>query len=80
MSQNDVAEFMGQNHGQGRFIRKYVKQSATHDNRVADGKRLKRGGQQYAAVNISRQVNVIGDEQIVHHGTENFVYIAGGSE
>src|SRR5260370_41637107 len=68
---------MGQNHGQGSFVRKNVEQTATDDNGVADSERLERRRQENAAANVSLQVNVVGDQQIVDHGSQNLVDFAG---
>ncbi len=80
MAQHDVAEFVGQHHGQGSFVGKHVEQAAADDDGVADGERLQGRGQQDAAVDVSLQVDVVGDQQIVDDGSQNLVDFSRRSE
>src|ERR1700685_121875 len=75
VSQHNMAEFMSQNHCQRCFIRQYIEQTATDDDRVAYRERLQRQGQQYATAYIRLNLQFVGDDEIVDHGLQDLVHI-----
>ena len=80
VSQHHVTELVREHHRQTRLVREDINQTAAEYNRVSDGERLQRRGQQHAAVNGCVENQAIGDRQIVHHRLEHFVDLAGWSE
>ena len=77
---HDVAEFMSQNHRQRGFIGKHIEQAAADDDGMADGEGFQGRRQQNAAMNVSLQIDVVGDEQVVDDGCQDLVDFAGGRE
>ena len=80
VAERDVAEFVGQSHGQGAFIGKDVQQAAADHDGVADGERFERRGQQHAASHVRNNLKIVGDDQVVDHGLQNLVHVALGRE
>src|SRR5437588_640568 len=80
MPQNYMAQFVRQNQRQRSFVWKNIEQTTADDNGVSDRERLQGRGQQNAAMEVALQVDVVGDQQIVHHRGHDLIHFAWGCQ
>src|SRR5258708_23015876 len=71
---------MGEDSCQAGLIGKYVDQSPADNDGVAHAKGFKWRGEQHASTYWTRQIDIIGDFQIVHDSLENVIDVAFGRE
>ena len=72
-----MTEFVGEDHGERGFVGQHIKQATADHDGVPDGERFQRRGEQYTATDIALQIDVIGDHQVVDHGQEDLIHVAG---
>ena len=68
VSENDVGQFVRQDHGQTAFIGKHIDQPAAHDDCVADAKGFEWRGRQHSGPNRPWQFDVVRDLEVVDYG------------
>ena len=70
-----MREFVGKRHRQAGLIRKHVNKSTAYDDGVTHAEGLQRRSEQDAGTHGPRQIEVIGNFQVVDHGLQNLVNI-----
>src|SRR5947207_7236470 len=65
MAEDDMRQLMRKNGRQAGFIGKGINQSTADDDRIAYAERFKRIGDQHARTNRTRQVDIVGDLNVV---------------
>ncbi len=80
VAEHDVRQFMRKRHCQAGLIRQDVHQPAADHDGIAHAEGLKRRGQQHARPDRARQVDVVGDFNVVDDSLQNLVDVAVWSQ
>jgi len=80
LGEHGVGNFLAQESGESGLIGNHVEKAAADDDGALEGEEIEIAGEEDAAMEIEEVFEVIGDDDVVDDGVENFVNGAGRSE